>query len=105
MALSLNDKVGLTEALTGFKKPITTLDGRTLLIRTVRGEVIKPDEMKIVRGEGMPKQGDLSGKGNLIIRWAGGLPLMRFFLRFDVEFPASLDPLVVDSLVTILPSM
>ena len=25
--------------------------------------------------------------------------------RFDVEFPASLDPLVVDSLVTILPSM
>ena len=72
MALSLNDKVGLTEALTGFKKPITTLDGRTLLIQTVRGEVIKPDEMKIVRGEGMPKQGDLSRKGNLIIRWALG---------------------------------
>merc|ERR1719150_1642454 len=67
-------------------------DGRTLLIQTVRGEVIKPDEMKIVRGEGMPRQGDLSGKGNLII-------------RFDVEFPASLDPPVVDSLVTILPSM
>ena len=31
-------------------------------------KVIRPDEMKIVRGEGMPKYGEPSGKGNLIIR-------------------------------------
>jgi len=83
-------KVGLTEALTGFQKPISTLDGRTLLVHTVRGEVIRPDEMKIVRGEGMPRHGESSGKGNLII-------------RFNVEFPPLLDPLVVDALVATLP--
>jgi len=84
-------KVGLTEALTGFQKPISTLDGRTLLVQTVRGEVVRPDEMKIVRGEGMPRHGESSGKGNLII-------------RFDVEFPPLLDPLVVDALVATLPA-
>merc|ERR1719193_2618805 len=83
-------KIGLTEALTGFQRPILTLDGRTLLINTVKGEVIRPDELKIVRGEGMPKYGEPSGKGNLII-------------RFDVEFPTLLDPLIVDALVAILP--
>merc|ERR1719295_800135 len=83
-------KVGLSEALTGFQKPISTLDGRTLLVHTVRGEVIRPDEMKIVRGEGMPMHGASSGKGNLII-------------RFEVDFPLFLDPLVVDALVAILP--
>jgi len=56
----------------------------------VKGEVIRPDELKIVRGEGMPKYGEPSGKGNLII-------------RFDVEFPTLLDPLIVNALVAILP--
>jgi len=88
--LSTVVKIGLTEALTGFQRPILTLDGRTLLINTVKGEVIRPDELKIVRGEGMPKYGEPSGKGNLII-------------RFDVEFPPLLDPLIVDALVAILP--
>jgi len=83
-------KLGLTEALTGFQRPISTLDGRTLLVHTVRGEVIRPDDMKIVRGEGMPRHGQSSGKGNLII-------------RFEVEFPPLLDPLVVDALVALLP--
>ena len=84
MTLTMSLQVGLTEALTGFQKPISTLDGRTLLVHTVRGEVvvieklsssqcstpqvIRPDEMKIVRGEGMPRHGESSGKGNLIIR-------------------------------------
>merc|ERR1719234_551783 len=83
-------KIGLTEALTGFQKPILTLDGRTLLVNTVKGEVIRPDELKIVRGEGMPKYKETSGKGNLII-------------RFNVDFPTLLDPLIVDALVAILP--
>ena len=81
-------QIGLTEALTGFQKPISFLDGRTLLVNTVKGEVvdiksfyhalnkrislfpkvIRPDELKIVRGEGMPKYEEPSGKGNLIIR-------------------------------------
>jgi len=52
--------------------------------------VIRPDELKIVRGEGMPKYREPSGKGNLII-------------RFEVEFPTLLDPLIVDALVAILP--
>ena len=37
---SLLYQIGLTEALTGFQRPILTLDGRTLLINTVKGEVV-----------------------------------------------------------------
>ena len=118
--------------MTGFQKPISTLDGRTLLVHTVRGEVVnfhqvntlplkvvRPDEMKIVRGEGMPRHGESSGKGNLIIRWVQSSLLQRdmnfrnhltfwwnkkIHSRFDVEFPPLLDPLVVDALVATLPA-
>ena len=46
--------VSLSEALTGFKRTVETLDDRTLVIQTVSGEVIKNGDIKCVYGEGMP---------------------------------------------------
>merc|ERR1719410_2874067 len=59
--------ISLTEALTGLKKAVKTLDDRTLVIQTVRGEVIKTGDLKMVRGEGMPQYRNPFEKGRLII--------------------------------------
>eukprot|EP01103_Thecamoeba_quadrilineata_P019039 TRINITY_DN7553_c0_g1_i1.p1 TRINITY_DN7553_c0_g1~~TRINITY_DN7553_c0_g1_i1.p1 ORF type:complete len:420 (-),score=66.47 TRINITY_DN7553_c0_g1_i1:70-1329(-) len=66
-------KITLLEALTGFKFYIKHLDDRNLLVTSEPGSIIKPGDIKVVEGEGMPihKQ---SYKGNLLI-------------QFDVEFP------------------
>merc|ERR1719430_1273339 len=82
--------VSLTEALTGLRKAVKTLDDRTLVIQTVRGEVIKSGDLKMVRGEGMPQYRNPFEKGRLII-------------QFNVVFPPSLEPAVAEELAKILP--
>lgn len=82
--------ISLTEALTGLKKAVLTLDERTLVIQTVRGEVIKTGDLKMVRGEGMPQYRNPFEKGRLII-------------QFNVIFPASLEPSIAEALAGILP--
>merc|ERR1719234_1716445 len=82
--------VSLTEALTGLKKAVKTLDERTLVIQTVRGEVIKSGDLKRVRGEGMPQYRNPFEKGRLII-------------QFNVVFPPALEPSVAEKLASILP--
>merc|ERR1719297_651546 len=82
--------ISLTEALTGLKKAVKTLDDRTLVIQTVRGEVIKTGDLKMVRGEGMPRYRNPFEKGRLII-------------QFNVVFPNNLEPSVAQALAQILP--
>merc|ERR1719430_2723534 len=76
--------ISLTEALTGMRKTIKTLDDRTLVIQTVSGDV------KQVQGEGMPQYRNPFEKGRLII-------------QFNVVFPNSLDPGMAQALAGILP--
>merc|ERR1712018_40651 len=80
----------VTEALTGMKKTIKTLDDRTLVIQTVRGEVIKTGDVKQVQGEGMPYYRNPFEKGRLLI-------------RFNVVFPPNLEPSMAEALSKILP--
>jgi len=82
--------ISLTEALTGLKKTIKTLDDRTLVIQTVRGEVIKTGDVKQVQGEGMPYYRNPFEKGRLLI-------------QFNVVFPANLEPSMAEALSKILP--
>jgi len=82
--------INLTEALTGLKKTIKTLDDRTLVIQTVRGEVIKTGDLKQVQGEGMPQYRNPFEKGRLII-------------QFNVVFPPNLEPSVAEALAKVLP--
>ena len=58
------------------RRAITTLEhNRSPLILTVLpGEVLKPDSVKMVRGEGMPINGDPFRKGNL-------------FVKFEINYP------------------
>merc|ERR1719147_448908 len=88
--LILKMDISLTEALTGMRKTIQTLDERTLVIQTVAGEVIKPNDLKCVYGEGMPTYRNPFEKGRLI-------------LQFSVVFPPSLEPAVAEALAQVLP--
>jgi len=72
--LIMKMELTLNEALTGFKRTIKTLDNRVLIISTMPGEFIKPNEIKCVLNEGMPMHKNPFEKGRLII-------------SFNVKFP------------------
>jgi DnaJ family protein A protein 2 len=90
--LFLKKSITLLEALTGFHFSVTHLDGRTLLIRSEDGGVVKPGDVKAVRDEGMPQHKNPYVKGSL-------------YVEFDVEFPApgSLTPEAKRVLASVLP--
>uniref|UniRef100_A0A5B7AAA2 DNAJ n=1 Tax=Davidia involucrata TaxID=16924 RepID=A0A5B7AAA2_DAVIN len=83
----------LTEALCGFQFALTHLDNRQLLIKSIPGEIIKPDQYKAINDEGMPHHQRPFMRG-------------RLFIHFSVEFPDSgfLSPEKGRALETILPS-
>lgn len=74
--LYMNHTITLTEALCGFSFVLHQLDGRDLLITQPAGQVIKPRDVKGIRGEGMPQYKNPFEKGNL-------------YITFDIEFPDS----------------
>lgn len=80
----------LSEALCGFVRTITHLDGRVLKIQSPPGAVVKQDSVKLIQGEGMPLQGNIFTKG-------------RLFIHFQVEFPKTLPTQTVSALSEILP--
>ncbi|KAI9918745.1 hypothetical protein PsorP6_012036 [Peronosclerospora sorghi] len=67
--------ISLREALVGFRKSFTHLDGRQ--VDVVRDEVTPPRFVMVLPNEGMPKHDHASARGQLHI-------------KFHVQFPASL---------------
>jgi len=71
--LTMDHTIPLIQALTGCSFVVTQLDGRKLLVKTKRGEVIEPGEVRIVEGEGMPEHRG-APKGNLLIKISISFP-------------------------------
>ncbi|XP_075049471.1 dnaJ homolog subfamily A member 1-like [Mixophyes fleayi] len=67
-------EIELADALCGCRQRVRTLDGRSILVRSRPGEVIKPGDVKCIASEGMPVFRRPSERGNLII-------------QFKVKFP------------------
>lgn len=88
--LVLSMDLSLSEALCGFTRTITHMDGRVLRIDSKPGTVVKPDAVRMIQGEGMPHHGNPFTKG-------------RLFVHFRVEFPSTLPPATIQSLVATLP--
>jgi len=67
--------IPLIEALGGFTFTVKHLDNRTLIVKSEKGDVIKPGDVRMVQSEGMPiyKKGPYD-KGNL-------------YMQFNIEFP------------------
>ncbi|XP_044144268.1 dnaJ homolog subfamily A member 4-like [Bufo gargarizans] len=72
--LIIKMEISLVEALCGFKRTIETMDGRTLLITSLPGEVVKDGHLKCIQNEGMPLQRDPFEKGLLIIQFSVTFP-------------------------------
>lgn len=75
--LRMTMHISLREALVGFSKYITHLDGRQVEIKQTG--VTKPGHVQRVVGEGMPHHGTPSRKGDLLVTYV-------------VDFPAKLTP-------------
>lgn len=80
----------LVESLCGFQKVIQTLDQRDLVVTSLPGQVVKHGDLKCIPGEGMPVYKDPFNKGRLII-------------QFVVNFPKSVDPVIIPQLEKCLP--
>lgn len=88
--LIMEKKIKLAEALCGFQFHLKHLDGRQLLIQSRAGEITTPDQVKVVRDEGMPTHRNPFVKGHL-------------FIKFVVEFPAEIDEKTQKQLLKLLP--
>merc|ERR550519_740306 len=88
--LIMKMEISLTDALCGFRKTVRTLDDRILVIQTVRGEVVKTGDLKLVYSEGMPTYRNPFEKGRMII-------------QFSVKFPESIEPSMAEELAKVLP--
>jgi len=73
--LKMDYSLTLLEALTGFSFTITHLDGRILYVKSEKGDIIIPDDVRTIANEGMPTYKKPYEKGHL-------------YIHFHVEFPA-----------------
>jgi len=72
--LYMEATIPLLEALGGYTFTIKQLDDRILLIKSEKGDIITPGEIRTISNEGMPKHKSPFEKGNL-------------YIHFNVEFP------------------
>ncbi|XP_075763031.1 dnaJ homolog subfamily A member 1-like isoform X3 [Pelodiscus sinensis] len=72
--LIIRKEISLVDALCGFRQVVHTLDNRTLLVSSPRGDIIRPGSVKCIPNEGMPVYRNPTQKGRLVI-------------HFQVKFP------------------
>jgi DnaJ family protein A protein 2 len=76
--LIMKRTISLTEALCGIQFSIKHLDGRNLVFRSTQGDVIDPDAVRGIVGEGMPRTRNPMDKGNLYIQFSVTFPVDNF---------------------------
>ncbi|PKI85157.1 hypothetical protein MVES1_001451 [Malassezia vespertilionis] len=68
-------RITLLEALQGFSRTVLThLDGRRIRVTKPKGQVVRPNEVDVVLGEGMMDLGNTRRRGDL-------------YLAYEIEFP------------------
>lgn len=98
--LFLERDVTLSEALCGVEIPISTLDGRSLLIRNKTHNPIKPFSVRVIENEGMPVHPSLQTSSHHPVNSHGNL-----YIKFTVKFPSELDKNVLEILKSLLPGV
>jgi len=71
--------IPLVEALTGFSTTIKHLDDRILVVKSDKGDIIKPGDVRVIPNEGMPQHKRILDKGNLVIQFNIDFPKPGFF--------------------------
>merc|ERR1711870_38739 len=75
--LLVKQRVSLLDALCGVRFTVKHLDGANFEVTCPEGQVVRPGDVWVVSGQGMPHHSHPSKSGDLIV-------------RFEVEFPAEL---------------
>ena len=78
--LLVEKKITLREALCGVNFNHTHLDGRRIVVRTARGQVVAPGALLCVRSEGMPRAANAYINGDLVFRFTIVFPGTHPFL-------------------------
>ena len=78
-------RISLLEALVGFKREVTHLDGHVVHLSVPRGTVVHPDSAMEIEGEGMPVHDDPSTYGRLLV-------------QFHIVFPEHVDSMAAAQL-------
>jgi len=81
-------KISLEAALLSQPIKVKALDGRTILATV--DEIITPQTVKLVEGEGMPVSEGPSADALSSLRSLSLLPKGNLYIRFDIEFPKKL---------------
>ena len=87
-------KITLAQALNSEPVKITTLDNRKIAI--TMDEIISPQTVKIVKGEGMPVYKKDTDIRDLSVK-KGDL-----FIKFDIEFPEYIEPEKKEEIIRLL---
>lgn len=90
-------KITLVQALNSEPVKLTTLDGRKLPI--TMDEIISPQTVKTVKGEGMPIYFKDKSIKNLTSNEKGNL-----YIKFDISFPEFIDPIKKEEIIRLLSS-
>ncbi|KAG0696173.1 DnaJ subfamily A member 2 [Chionoecetes opilio] len=107
--LHLDMTISLTESLCGLRRPVTTLDGRCLVVGQPPGAVLEPGGEMTVPNEGLPMFRNPYVRGDLIINFTVELPERvdeTLIQEFEVMFPRPTKPLELsgeEELVTMMP--
>lgn len=87
-ALVMSKKISLSEALCGFEFATPFLDGEDLTIRASPGQVLRPGDLMVIKGKGMPRQhGPEYGDLHLLL---------------EIEFPEAIRPDAREKLLEVL---
>lgn len=86
--LLMSKRLTLSEALCGFQFTTDFLDGKPLTVRSEPGQIVRPTDMMVIKGKGMPR--------------SNGQPAGDLLVVMDVEFPESIPSEGQDELLKIL---
>lgn len=76
--------ISIAEALLGFEKELTHLDGKTFTVTSNEGEITSPDDILMIPGLGMPIYKPRGGETYDSIE---EMPRGRLFIKVKVDFP------------------
>lgn len=84
--LIYTQKVSLVQALNSEPVSLITLDSRRLTI--AMDEIISPQTVKMVKGEGMPTYNKEDPLNHLLFKEKRG----DLYIKFEIQFPKFIDP-------------
>lgn len=91
-------KITLVQALNSEPVSLVTLDNRKLTL--TMDEIISPQTVKVVKGEGMPIHNKTDLVQNILYKEKRG----DLFIKFDISFPKFLDPEKKEEITRLLES-